>query len=224
MQAWTPAVESWIRAAIVGDRYLRDTSGGKICGVGFTQHLYVHSADNQLVRDFLADESATHMLHLESDMIIPDNTIELLLSVGKPVVSGLYFLRNGEGQPCLYRKVVSVKGGNPYMQSPVTLFPRDRPFRLDGCCGLGCVLIERRVFEQLEAPWFDLSDGRQGYGSDMFFYKKVRDAGLEVWVQPLVCCAQIDYTVASLRDYEERLEREPGFAASGVIIGMDMPS
>jgi hypothetical protein len=205
MTAWTPAVESWIRACIAGDRYLREHGGGKISGVGLTQRTYVHASDNQLAADFLTDPTATHMLHLESDMIIPDWTIEKLLEVQQPIVSGTYFLRNGRGAPCLYKRAVSLKKGNPYAQSPITLFPQDRPFELKGgCAGLGCLLIAREVFEQIERPWFQLKDG---------------EAGFSLWVQPAVMCGQIDYTVVGVEDYQRRLAEDPGFAASGFIVG-----
>jgi len=218
MQVWAPAVESWLRACTIGDRYLRDSGCGKICGVGLTQRQYVHSADNQLVKDFLADETATHILHVEADMIIPDNAIELLLAVHQPIVSAVYFLRNGNGQPCLYKRSVALKG-NPYGQSPVSLFPTDRPFQLNGCPGLGCLLIERQVFEKMPPPWFQLKDGEGGYRSDMYFFKHARDAGFPVWVQPAVACGQIDYQVVGLEDYKQRLETDPAFAGSGFIIG-----
>lgn len=220
MQVWAPAVESWMRAAVFGDRYLQQHGMGRILGVGLTQRLYVHAADNGLVRDFLNTPDATHMLHLEADMIIPDHTIEKLLEIDKPIVSGIYFLRNGNGQPCLYKKSISLKGLNPYGQSPVSLFPENRPFQINGCTGLGCLLIKRDVFEAMEPPWFQLRDGADGYGSDMYFFHHAHKAGIEIWVHPGVACGQIDYTVVGIEDYHRRLKEDPHFAQSGFIVGM----
>ena len=104
---------------------------------------------------------------------------------------------------------------NPYGMSPVSLFPQDAPFRMDNA-GLGCVLIQRHVFETIEPPWFDLK--ADGYGSDMYFFTKCRKAGFENWCNPVVKCDQIDYTVVTHADYERRLAEDPHFARSGAII------
>lgn len=219
LHIWSQAVETWLRAITFGDRYLRENGLGKVCGVGITARQYTHSAENQLVRDFLADAQATHLFLTESDMLLPDQCLEKLLEVQQPIVSGVYFLRNGNGQPCLYKRAIGLKG-NPYGMSPLTLFPTDKPWRLDGCPGLGCVLIERRVFAAMADPWFQLKDGPDGHGSDLYFYTHVRQAGFPVWVQPAVLCGQVDMHVESVQTYHQRLQDDPAFAGSGFIVGM----
>lgn len=217
---WRPPAESWLRAITYAQRELIRSGRGEICGVGITDRSYTHTADNTLVKDMLADPQFTHLMHVENDMIIPDETILRLLEVNKPIVSGLYFLRRGNGQPCLYKKLVRVAGRDPeqdYTMSPITLFPTEQPFKLNGCPGLGCVLIARSVFEQVPFPWFDLKEN--GYGSDMYFYTKVRRAGIDVWVHPLVRCGQIEYQEWTFDDYAQRLQDDPGFAAQGGLIG-----
>lgn len=198
--------------------------GSRIHFVGSSDRTYTHSSENQAVQEFLATDS-THLFLTEMDMVLPTDTIVRLLDLDKPVASGLYFLRNGRGQPCLYAKGVTPVG-NPYPHAPVTMFPTERPFKLGatgGCPGLGCVLIRREVFETIGLlPWFDLkaADGRgAGHGSDMYFYTLVRDHGFEVWVDPHVRCGHMDYTEVTFDDYARRLKEDPAFAASGYIIG-----
>lgn len=217
---YSPVYDSHMRVMARTSRELTVRHLGKIGGVGATDRMYVHSASNRMVHDFLGLEDATHLFWTESDMLLPDETILRLLDVDQPIVSGVYFLRNGEGQPCLYRKVVRMKS-NPFPFSPVSLFPQEEPFQLDGCPGMGCVLIKREVFEKLDFPWFDLKEGM--YGQDIFFYTRVYDAGISVWVHPKVRCGQIDHCVVSWEDYAERLERDPSFAGSGYIIGTTTP-
>ena len=143
---WPPAVTSWLRAVGFASRQFTITNMGKLGGVGITDRQYTHSAQNRLISDFLEDQTLTHIFLTEMDMILPDNAITELLETDKDIVSGVYFIRNGNGQPCLYKKAVEVKD-NPYPMSPVTLFPTKEPFKLDGCPGLGCVLLRREVFE-----------------------------------------------------------------------------
>jgi hypothetical protein len=179
-----------------------------------TDRQYTHQAEVSVVDAFL-ETDATHLFMCESDMIVPQDAVTKLLQLAKPIASGLYFLRGGHGQPCLYQRALAPAGQDDISMSPVTLFPTEKPFRLNGCPGLGCVLIERQVFAQVPKPWFTLSHG----GSDMYFYTQVRKAGIEVWVDPTVRCDQIEYQIWSYADYERRLREDPGFAASGTLIG-----
>lgn len=212
---WRPAVESWLRVVAVTSRTMSVQLLGKLGGCGITDRMYTHSAENKLVEDFMNTPGATHLFMTESDMILPDDAILKLLELDKPVSSGIYFLRNGNGQPCLYQKLLTSRS-NPYCHSPVTSFPTDAPFRVD-CPGLGCVLFKREVFEKLEFPFFDLKEAM--YGSDMYFFSKVKWAGIEVWADPRVMCDQIDYKIATFQDYQRRLKDDPKFAGSGAVLG-----
>ena len=216
---WAPAVSSWLSCVGFAARHFQIEQLGRIAGAGITDRMYTHSAENALVQEFL-DSDATHLFFSESDMILPTDCIVKLAALRKPIVSGIYFLRGGTGQPCLYVKGVTPVE-NPYTHSPVHVYPEGEPFQLDpqggGCCGFGCVLFARSVFETVEFPWFDLKE--KGYGSDMYFYTKVRDKGIPVWVDPSVECEQIEYTVTSKADYTKRLNTDPEFAKTGFVIG-----
>jgi hypothetical protein len=203
---FSPVYSSHLAAAAHACRELR--------AVVSTDRQYTHQSETTAVDAFMASD-ATHILMVESDMILPQDALTKLLQLQQPIASGLYFLRGGLGQPCLYQRALAPTGKDDIGMSPVTLFPTDRPFRLNGCPGLGCVLIERSVFEQVPKPWFTLSHG----GSDMYFYTQVRKAGIEVWVDPTVRCEQIEYQIWSYADYERRLREDPGFAATGTLIG-----
>ena len=214
---WAPAVASWLRAVAVGSRHFTVTQTGQLGAAGITDRTYTHQAENGLVQDFLANPSLTHLFMTEMDMLLPPDVLQKLMALDKSIASGIYFLRNGNGQPCLFQKTLTSRE-NPYVFSPVTGFPLDRPFRVDHT-GLGCVLIKREVFEhpKMAFPWFDLSATH--YGSDMYFFSKVKWAGIECWAHPGVMCKQIDYKVEELADYERRIREDPAFQGSGVIIG-----
>jgi hypothetical protein len=207
------------RSFTVDYRDLRPDS--KIVGVGSSDRMYTHSAENQAVEDFLGIDGATHLFLTEMDMVLPDDTLPKLVALDQPIASGLYFLRSGRGQPCLYIKTIT-PADNPYPHTPVTAFPTERPFPLDprggGCPGLGCVLIRRDVFERVPRPWFDLK--ADGYGSDMYFYTKVREAGIPVWVDPTIQCDQMDTNVVGFKDYLKRCQEDPRFPGSGAVVNI----
>lgn len=238
---WAPAVESWLRCGIKTARQCAiDYAPGLpiapgIMGTGITDRMYTSSAENRLTEGFLAQPEATHLFFTEIDMILPETAILDLLALDKDIASGVYFLREGWGQPCLYKQVVKYRRrrrlGVPtgekdwtlYAHSPVTVFPTTEPFKLgdmkaSGVPGFGCVLIKREVFEKMTPPWFEIREGK--CGSDMYFYYHAcTDAKAEVWVHPGVMCNQIDYTIFSLEDYYDRLHEDPAYASSGYIIG-----
>lgn len=214
---WAPAVASWLRVVGRTSREFTVTGAGKIGGVGVTDRHYTHVAQNTLVQEFLDEPDATHLFFTEMDMLLPDDAILKLLALDKDIASGLYFLRNGDGQPCLYQKT-AVARDHPYPMSPVRCFPTERPFRVD-CPGLGCVLFKRSVFETMRFPWFDLKAGEKGYGSDLFFYTHVKDAKIECWCDPTVRCDQIDYCVVNFATYEAKIAKDPLFRGSAVVLG-----
>lgn len=182
-----------------------------------TDRMYTSSAENAVAEALLASD-CTHVFMCESDMLLPTTALTELLQLDTDIASGLYFLRNGDGQPCLYKRMVTPAGtAKSYAMSPLSVFPTETPFKLNGCPGLGCVLIKRSVFERVPSPWFDLKE--KGYGSDLYFYTKCRDVGVEVWVDPRVRCGQIDYKIWDFHDYEERLKNDPSFPVSGSILG-----
>jgi len=213
---WRPAVESWLRVLAYSQRHLVREGLGEIAAAGITDRMYTHSAGNTLIKDMLADETLTHLFLTECDMLLPDETILRLLALDKPIASGVYFLRGGGGQPCLYQRLVSMPDDSCGM-TPVTLYPQDQPFRLRGCPGLGCLLIQRAVFAHIPFPWFDLKESH--YGSDLYFFTKALKAGVETWVDPQVRCGQIEYTTWSHDDYVERLRTDPAFGANGYLLG-----
>jgi len=225
---WAPVYSSHMQIIAYTSRYMEVNHLGQVVGIGCTDRSYTHSAENNAVSSFLKDPNSTHIFMTESDMIMPKETILDLLDLDKDIVSGVYFLRGGSGQPCLYRKVLTPSSSR-YPHTPVRVFPTDRPFRVD-CPGLGCVLIKRGVFEKWDGSdsnnprgdkvWFDLREG--AYGSDMYFYTHAREHGFEVWVNPKVMCEQIDYYVTGIEDYRRRIENDPHFARDGFIINADL--
>lgn len=223
---------SHMRAISYASRYYAtgflDGSAGML-SVYATDRTYTHSAENMLVRRMLSEEDcrdATHLFMTEMDMVLPIDVIPKLVALDKPIASGLYFLRGGEGQPCLYAPAPVTPVLNKYPHTPIGIFPTETPFKIakaGGCAGLGCVLIKREVFEAIEDPWFDLKEKNprtlEGYGSDMYFYTKVREAGFEVWVDPTIRCGHVDYVTADFDDYVKRQQTHPEELQRRFIIG-----
>ena len=220
--------QNHVAAAAYASRYLTIHDMGKIPLVGTTDKMYLHSASNTLVREFL-ETDCTHLFWTEMDMMLPFWAIPVLLRHDKPICSGVYFLRQGDGQPCLYMRTdeANVRTGI-YGLLPVSVFPEDALFKVH-CPGFGCVMFQREVFEKIDPPWFDLKEGwddekkmKTGYGQDTFFYSKASDANLDVWVDSSIHCAQVDFKFTSIHEYRKRISA-PDYKAEGFIIGEGTP-
>ncbi|KKM75980.1 hypothetical protein LCGC14_1384760 [marine sediment metagenome] len=219
---FSPVYASHLATIAMASRYMTIERVGKLPLVGCTDRMYIHQAANKLV-DEARESGMTHMFWTESDMILPSDCLIKLMEVDKDIVSGIYFLR-GCGDPCLYAPVPLETKENPYLHTPIRMYDERGPFKLHpkagGCPGMGCVLIKMSVFDRLERPYFDLkanSAGKKdGYGQDLYFYTKVRWAGIEVWANPWVICDQVETGVVGYADYRKRL-LEQGKDRSGFV-------
>jgi hypothetical protein len=119
--------------------------------------------------------AATHLFFLDSDMVPPPDTITRLLGAGKAIVGALYTQRKPpsrlmagwfstpEGE--LVDKRVSAHAGLKKVH----------------WVGGGALLIARAVCEGLPTPWF-AEDVEGKEAEEIYFEKKARAAGFEVWV------------------------------------------
>lgn len=210
---------SHLAAIAYASRYFYMERIGELPMIGATDRMYLHSACNTIVEEALVQD-VTHIFWTESDMILPKDALPKLAAMHKDIAAGVYFLRGGSGQPCLYKHTPIEIKENPYLHTPVTIYDERKPFRVD-CPGMGCVLISMDVFKKIERPWFDLksnSNGKKdGYGQDLYFYTKVRWAGFEVWVNPEVICDQVDTYIVGYADYRKKLADNKSEFSGGFI-------
>ncbi|MBA3678782.1 hypothetical protein H0W80_01115 [Candidatus Saccharibacteria bacterium] len=90
----------------------------------------------------LKDKSITHIWIVEDDMVLHNNTLELLLAEDKAIVTADYPI-NEEGR------------GSVFEVDNRIIF-----------CGTGCLLIKREVFDELKKPYFftDIRWNIKNYG------------------------------------------------------------
>lgn len=86
---------------------------------------------NVPTQEALADETITHLLYVEDDMIIPARTFFGMLNEDKDIIT------------CDYPVTKEGKGAVFYDPAGNVVF-----------CGTGCLLVKRGVFEKLSAPYF----------------------------------------------------------------------
>lgn len=133
----------------------------------------VASKRNELVARFLAARpKLSWLLFLDADMLFPPFTVRRLLKWQKGVVSGVYGYKNAEKG---YRVTAEPA------QSEAVMAHAMRGLVEVKWVGAGCLMIQRRVVEDLVThPWFEANP--EDIGEDIAFCEKVRAAGEKVWL------------------------------------------
>lgn len=150
----------------------------------------IHFARNQLV-DAARKSKCDYIFFLDSDVIIPQNTLAILLQDNLPIVSGVY--RNKiDFLAAAWRKVE-----DPRIEgySPIKEYDQSSPINYVDVVGMGCCLIQAKVFDKISFPWFDWTLDmyqKKGRGEDFFFCEKVmRETGIKIAVDSRIACRHL---------------------------------
>ncbi len=144
---------------------------------GFTTSGGITHNRNHLVDTFLKTDYEW-LMFIDSDTVPPGKVLDMTKN-GKDICSGIYH----QGQfdsivPVVYSK--KKKGYGLYIDDKT----KDNVVEVDGV-GAGCLLINRKVFEKMEKPYFMFLFDENGYctlGEDFYFCKKAHKAGFKIWV------------------------------------------
>jgi hypothetical protein len=141
----------------------------------------IDAARNTEVEKFLNGEF-THHLFLDDDLVlIKSDCLMRLLSRNLPIVSGLYFRADFPHYPIILKEYVvnskTIMHEYVYADKP---YPRDKLIPCDAT-GAGLLLIRREVYEKMHRPFFKWDIEHQA-GEDIYFSRKVREAGYQLHV------------------------------------------
>ena len=125
------------------------------------------------------EQKCSHILFIDDDMTVPPDLLSRLLAWNKPLVSALCFKRLPPYDPVCFNRLQ--KPGT-YIFEPIKDFrkvaPKDGLLACDAV-GFGTVLIQTEVFGKILKPWFWYGDG---YGEDIFFCDKAKEAGYQPYM------------------------------------------
>jgi hypothetical protein len=155
---------------------------------------------NQLVKRFM-DSDATHMLCIDSDLAWPPEAIIAMLRQDKDAICGVYPIRQGQLEPgknrFIFRPEYDPKGGLAheghllkleYAPAGFLLLKRETlqkmmDFHPDCYCKPKFVEIEHEdCFYFFNTEVYD----NEFWGEDYVFCRKLKEAGLELWADPLI--------------------------------------
>lgn len=140
-----------------------------------------HANSLNCIRDYFLESDYDYLLLVESDLLLPSNTVERLVASGKEVIGSMYYIGHPndpkrEPTACLFR----TKDGKTERMG------REEGWEMFGSgvrpihgCGIGCTLVSRSVVNQFRF-WYHL--GHPPKHSDVLFFSDLHNAGITAYV------------------------------------------
>ena len=152
-----------------------------------TESTYLPDARN-MIHNMYLETDFPYLMMLDSDVLIPPNTVEILMAHNKPIVGGWYANKNRlkayTPHPIVYDFVGVSKSGN------VNWRHRDNEGegleKVDGM-GAGCWLMKREVAEKLGKSPYSMSGGTE----DLLLSKQIMDLGIPMYVDWKLHCPHV---------------------------------
>lgn len=130
----------------------------------------------------LADD-CTHILFLDSDMVVPENTLTRLLEHDQEVVGAVYPTRAKPLQVAAHQ--TEDRRWTSWELQEIAKGTKGGGLTLGYKMPAGCLLVRSTVFDQLDQPWWDVvwSEALQDYvGEDYTFCDKLRAARIPFFI------------------------------------------
>ena len=166
-------------------------------------HRHVGGYSAARARNFMAqaaiDGGCTHILMVDSDMVLPEHAIADLIERDVDVCLGWYVRgESDDGRTNMVRHGAT-DNGNCHMASELAALSPALIQVRNG--GMGCAMIRTDVFGKIRRPWFVYHDHPDGSGlsEDYDFCGKCRQVGIPVHVDTRVACGHIHDRVLEAR-------------------------
>lgn len=129
-----------------------------------------------------------YVLMVDSDTIIPPDTLELMLEDPKHICLGVCPRKNTAKKLTAMIKLEDTD----YTQSWAYPELPDGPTEIKGG-GFACALISAHVFTRLDYPYFQYVTNQNGttFSEDFYFCRNARLMGYEIWMDPRVRCGHL---------------------------------
>lgn len=161
------------------------------------QFFYGYQIDQ--VRNLIADwgKRYDYVLHVDSDIILPNDTLVKLLASNKLIISGLYIQRKPDTQILeVYQDSASGGVENiPYWAI------YDKGIIPIAACGFGCVLVNSDVYRSMIYPHFVYTsaiDHANTRSEDIYFCSKARAQGIISYADTSIICNHVGSSYFSI--------------------------
>jgi len=160
----------------------------------FAPQSYAIDASRNLIVEHALEIGYDYILWVDSDMILPKNTLLRLLSHKKDIVSGVYSYKVINGENAVVKRYSKTEE-DTYEDVSLKEIRETKELMLVDGIGFGCVLTKVDIFNKIEQPWFKYE---KDLGEDIFFCRKAQETGIEIFVDPTVKAGhvgQVNYNI-----------------------------
>lgn len=159
----------------------------------------VYAARNNFVKQAI-DESYTHLMFIDSDMVFNADALNVLLHHDKDIISGSIFSRVPPYKPCFYEKLRIGEPGEVIVENVKEL--QDGLQEVEGV-GTAFLLIKTEVLKTIIEkhnvyPFQPIT----GYGEDLSFCLRARQCGYGVWIDNDLIIGHIGKVVVTKTAYQ----------------------
>jgi len=185
---------------------LYQMNGAEGCKTCFIGGALVDEARNMAVRDMAGD----YLMFIDADMAFPPNAfVQLKKHLERDdvdIVSGVCVRKRHPYRPTMFMrhpKFEERKKTKEKRYQEVVIWP-DYLFEVDAV-GTAFMLIKRKVFEAMKAPWFK---SKVDISEDLGFCEEARDLGFRIWVDPTCIIGHVGPKAYDVNDYFANNQQE----------------
>lgn len=134
------------------------------------------------------DGGYDYVLFVDSDIILPPDTLRLFLENPVNICFGVYPHKN-----CKDKKAELFKlGTDNYELRYSYLELKESRIKVKGA-GFGCALIKTEVFKKLPYPWFQYVSYQNGtfLSEDLYFCNEARKHKMDIWADTRIRCGHL---------------------------------
>jgi len=147
---------------------------------------YIAAVRNNLV-EYAIQAGCSHLLMMDTDQIYPSDTIMKLIEHDLPIVGAKVHRRYPPFDPIMYKWDREI---GRYFMLPEEIWKNESLPEVD-VVGTGCILVDIKVFMDLEYPWFkhesvSLKSGQKAVGEDVYFCRKAKEAGYQIFADTTI--------------------------------------
>ena len=156
------------------------------------QYFYGYQIDQ--IRNLIAEwaKRYDYLFSVDSDIVLPKDTLTKMLGANKDIISGLYIQRI----PNTHTLEVYMDKDGGVTNIPFELLENKGVVEI-AACGMGCCLIKGRIFQEMEYPHFFYKSAinhKDTVSEDIYFCMKARHMGYTVWADTSIKCEHIGNT------------------------------
>lgn len=164
----------------------------KICATDF---IFIKGYDCAKARNEIAtytiNNKYDYVLMVDSDIILPQNTLTCLLEDSPSICLGVYPRKNTKIQETELFKIGSSDFKNRYTYDEISDFDNYRLNIKGG--GLGCCLIQADIFKKMPYPWFKFVVYNNGsvLSEDLYFCNEAKKVGISIYADLRIQCGHL---------------------------------